>query len=247
MAEVKGSIEVIVLKQDKLQEELSSHLDKLVLQSATEAIQARGVFTIGLSGGSLIKALSEVLKVKSADIKWDNWRVFFCDERHVPLDDEASTYGEYKKALFDHVPLPDKNIFRIDPTTELEVAAKGYRDKLESVFGKNLPEFDLLLLGMGPDGHTCSLFPQHQGLDESKEWIIPITNSPKPPPNRITMTYPVLNNSKHTAIVTTGSSKADALKRCIKPDKPDDVLPAGLVKAKLVSWLVDEAAYSACK
>ena len=174
MAENKSN-EVVVLSQDKLQEQLSSHLDKLVLKTAEEAITARGVFTIGLSGGSLIKVLSEVLKAKSAGVKWDSWRVFFCDERHVALDHEASTYGEYKKALFDHVPLSEKNIFRIDPAAELVAAAKDYREKIESVLGKNLPEFDLLLLGMGPDGHTCSLFPQHQGTDistYSSQWLI---------------------------------------------------------------------------
>ena len=163
MAEAVNASEVVVLSQKTLQMELRAKLDKLVLQTAAEAVSARQLFTIGLSGGSLIKALSDLLRDRSDDIKWDNWRVFFCDERHVSLDDEASTYGEYKKALFDQVPLPEKNIFCIDPAADLPVAATDYRDKLESVFGKNLPEFDLLLLGMGPDGHTCSLFPQHQG------------------------------------------------------------------------------------
>ena len=164
MAEAIGaSSEVVVLPQGTLQADLNAKLDKLVVQAAAEAVSARQLFTIGLSGGSLIKALSELLTAKSADIKWDNWRVFFCDERHVPFGDEASTYGEYKKALFDHIPLPERNILRIDPAADLSGAAADYRAKLESVFGQNLPEFDLLLLGMGPDGHTCSLFPQHQG------------------------------------------------------------------------------------
>ena len=162
MAEADGN-DVIVLPQEKLQEELRSQLEKLVLQSADESVSARGIFTIGLSGGSLIKVLSEVLKSRSADVKWEQWRVFFCDERHVPFDSDQSTYGEYKKALFEHVPLPEKNIYRIDPGAELAAAAKDYRAKIESVCGKDLPQFDLLLLGMGPDGHTCSLFPNHQG------------------------------------------------------------------------------------
>ena len=163
MAEAVKASEVVVLPQETLQAELSAQLEKLVLKTAAEAISARELFTIGLSGGSLIKVLSDLLRAKSAEVKWDNWRVFFCDERHVPLDDEASTYGEYRKALFDHIPLPEKNVFRINPAAEVPAAATDYREKIESVFGKNLPEFDLLLLGMGPDGHTCSLFPQHQG------------------------------------------------------------------------------------
>lgn len=151
--------------------------------------------------------------------------------------------------------------------------ARDYHNKLVKYFGNSIwPVFDLLLLGMGPDGHTCSLFPNHpllnvhftksSRIDEllvvillppqepGRTWVVSITDSPKPPPSRITLTLGVLNHARNVAFVTTGQSKADVLKQILEDDNPNQ-LPAGMVKpqkagGKLV-WMVDKEAASGLK
>ena len=126
----------------------------------------------------------------------------------------------------------------------MDAAAEDYVSKIRKLYpGDGVPQFDLLLLGMGPDGHTCSLFPGHPGLEENSKLIISITDSPKPPPCRITMTYPVLNNAANVMVVTAGGSKAEAVKKCLKPENGEP-LPAGRVKPSKgkLTWYLDEAA-----
>lgn len=191
----------------KLQESLAN----FIVKAQTDAIAKRGVFTIALSGGSLPKQL-EPLK-SHGDITWDKWQVFFADERIVPLDHEDSNYAACAKAFLDAVPIPKANIHTLntelfvqqtktDPTGEykdkdeaeneaLEVA-DDYEQQLVQTFASGnsarYPTFDLILLGMGPDGHTCSLFPGHELLSENSRWIAEINDSPKPPSRRITFT-----------------------------------------------------------
>ena len=130
----------------------------------------------------------------------------------------------------------------------VEDAAKDYTSKLRKQFGDDsLPSFDLLLLGMGPDGHTCSLFPGHPGLSETEALVIPISDSPKPPPCRITLTFPVLNSARCVAVVSTGASKADAVKACLEPAPGELPLPAGRVQPKApgeLYWFMDDGAAS---
>lgn len=106
---------------------------------------------------------------------------------------------------------------------------------------KTIPKFDLLLLGMGPDGHTCSLFPGHALLAEDKVLVAPIADSPKPPPRRITMTYPLINNARACVFAMSGAGKADMVKRILGDGEQ---LPAGLVRPTngTLTWILDEAA-----
>jgi len=124
--------------------------------------------------------------------------------------------------------------------------AEDYMHKMKEYFHPgSLPKFDLLLLGMGPDGHTCSLFPGHPVLLEKNAWIATVTDSPKPPPCRITLTLPVINNARTCVFVSTGASKADTIKRVLEGNEPKP-LPASLVRptqGKLY-WLLDEGAAS---
>ena len=176
---------------------------------------------------------------------WANWHVFYCDERHVPFGNEDSTHGYFKTNLYDHVDIKPENIYSIDPSVDVSAAAVDYVAKIKRLYpGEGLPRFDLLLLGMGPDGHTCSLFPGHPGLEEDQKLIIPITDSPKPPPSRITMTFPVLNNAANVMVVTTGASKAEAVKKCLRPEAGVTLLPTGRVKPTngKLTWYLDEAA-----
>ena len=223
-------------------DELRKTTNDMIMAEEKKSIGDHGFFSIGLSGGSLAKIVCDGLRDRT-DVQWNKWRVFFCDERHVNFDNEDSTYAVYKRELFDKVGIKSENVFAINPSVSLDAAARDYIDKIRSVYpGDGLPSFDLLLLGMGPDGHTCSLFPGHPALGETSQLIVSISDSPKPPPCRITMTFPVLNNARNVFVVSTGGSKADAVKRCLEPDEGVEPLPAGRVRSKELHWIMDEPA-----
>ena len=224
----------------KLQKEVCDFI-KLV---AKKSIANHGHFSVGVSGGSVAKILSNGLKGQT-DIEWSKWHVFYCDERHVPFSNDDSTHAFFQRELYDHVSVGQ--VYSIDPSIDVAAAAKDYVMKIRKLYpGDDLPSFDLLLLGMGPDGHTCSLFPDHPGLQETKEVVIPITDSPKPPPARITLTIPALNNAKHIAVISTGDSKADAVQGCLEPAAGKEPLPAGRAKPTNgeLHWFLDTGAAS---
>lgn len=180
--------------------------------------------------------------------------MYFSDERLVPLEHADSNYALCKQEFLSHVPIPQANIHTIN--TELlddaEEAADAYEKDLIKRFAQKdsarFPVFDLIMLGMGPDGHTCSLFPGHELLNESDRWIAPIENSPKPPPRRITFTFPVLNHAAKVAFVATGEGKQEMLHLVL--DRPEDGLPCSRVRPLApgqVYWFVDDAASAQVK
>lgn len=215
-----------------------------VVQLGASSIKERGVFTVGVSGGSLAKYLSNGLRDRT-DIDWTRWCVFFCDERFVPFADKESTYAIYKRDLFNHVFLLPERTITINPClSTVEEAAADYANKIRRVFPNDaIPSFDLLLLGMGDDGHTCSLFPSHPLLKENEKIVASISDSPKPPPSRITLTLPVLNNARSIVFVATGEGKAKAVKESLEPVGAP-TLPAGMVKPKSgeLHWYIDTGA-----
>ncbi|KAI8575820.1 hypothetical protein K450DRAFT_260044 [Umbelopsis ramanniana AG] len=227
---------------DALSEGLNDYVQKL----SRQAIASHGKFTVAVSGGSLPKLLSKNLAGNSA-IDFSKWHVFFADERCVPLDHADSNYLEVKHQLLDKLngKIPDANVHTINASmvSDAEKCAQDYEQQLKDVFGSDsTPEFDLLLLGMGPDGHTCSLFPGHPLLDENKRWVAPIFDSPKPPKERITLTFPVVNNAKEVAFVTAGDGKKDMVQMI--QEQPELKLPCQRVMPKSgeVYWFIDEPA-----
>uniref|UniRef100_A0A1L8E1Z4 6-phosphogluconolactonase n=1 Tax=Nyssomyia neivai TaxID=330878 RepID=A0A1L8E1Z4_9DIPT len=219
--------------------EVIEKLAELVEKYAGEAIASKSSFSIGLSGGSLIKYLATGLPKIQTD--WSKWKLFFCDERYVPVDSPDSTYGLYEKTLIPNTPLTAEHFLQIDLKLPLEECARDYERKIRDYFQEPTitPSFDLLLLGMGPDGHTCSLFPEHKLLGETSCLIAPIFDSPKPPPERVTMTLPLLNASKCCIFAMAGASKAEMVRRILN-DAED--LPARRVQpqnGKLI-WITDE-------
>ncbi|KAI0244759.1 suppressor of los1-1, partial [Massospora cicadina] len=214
-------------------EEVSIALNKFVASCSSQAIKSHGRFTIALSGGSLPKTLAAVLK-DNREIDFSKWHVFFADERCAPLNHEDSNYLLAKKELLDHVPISRENIHTInnDLVNSPSAAAEDYESTLVKVFDdKNevrFPTFDLIFVGIGPDGHTCSLFPGHPLLEEKDLWVAPIEDSPKPPPQRITLTYPILNHATAVAFVVTGDNKQSILEKIL--DEKDYSLPATRVK-----------------
>lgn len=228
---------------------LSEALGRAVAEASAAAARRGAPFTVAISGGSLPKLLAAgLLRVPGVD--YSSWRVFFADERVVPLDHADSNYKACDEALFSRAgsgasKISADHIYAVDPSLSAEQAAAAYSKHMQAVFGvppSGTPEFDLVLLGMGPDGHTASLFPGHPLLDVSDRWVAHIEDSPKLPPKRITLTLPVLNAARRVFFVCTGAGKAANL--AVALGTADGSVPAGLVKptnGELV-WYVDDAA-----
>lgn len=231
-----------VRKVVESEQEVAKQLCTLVEHLSNEAIEARGRFTIGLSGGSMAKFLCGGLP--SIQTSWDKWLLFFCDERLVPFSNDDSTYKIYQAGLVGKTPLKEEQFVIINPDLEVQAAAKDYEEKIRAKFpDSDWPRFDLLLLGMGPDGHTASLFPGHSLLDEKSVWIAAIADSPKPPPCRVTMTFPVINNALCCAFAMAGEGKADMVKRILGDG---EALPSGMVQPTdgELLWILDKSAAS---
>jgi 6-phosphogluconolactonase len=164
------------------------------------------------------------------------------------LDHPDSNHLACTNLLYSKVPIPKENIHTLDPSLleDLEELADGYEKDLIQEFARGdsarFPVFDVILLGMGPDGHTASLFPDHELLNESDRWVAYVDDSPKPPPKRITLTYPVINHAARVVFVAAGKEKVDILSSVI--DTPEAGLPAARVKPVQghIYWFVDDAA-----
>jgi len=175
--------------------------------------------------------------------------VYYVDERVVPLDHPDSNHKACTDILFSKVPIPKEQIHAIDESLldDLEELSDAYEKDLIREFAQKdsarFPIFDLILLGMGPDGHTASLFPGHELLSEEDRWVAYLEDSPKPPPKRITLTYPVINHASRIVFVAAGAEKADTLKAVL--DTPEVGLPAARIKPVhpgQLYWFVDDAA-----
>jgi 6-phosphogluconolactonase len=177
-------------------------------------------------------------------------QVFYADERVVPLDHEDSNHKLCTDVLFSKVDIPPQNIHHIDISLldDIEELADSYEQQLIQKFAAKdsarFPVFDLILLGIGPDGHTASLFPGHPLLAEEDRWVAYLEDSPKPPPRRITLTYPVINHASKVVFVATGEGKQDILAEIM--DEPAKVsFPASRVRPTphgQLYWFVDDAA-----
>ncbi|KAL2917321.1 6-phosphogluconolactonase sol3 [Polyrhizophydium stewartii] len=220
----------------------------LLERLSAEAIAARGFFVVALSGGSLPATLGDSLPAETT-IDFSKWRVLYADERCVALDHADSNHGAAKKALLDKLPVEPAVVATINPALirNPQAAASYYQARLTALApaadGISSPRIDALLLGMGPDGHTCSLFPGHALLDVKERSVVHITDSPKPPSTRITFTFPVLNAARNAIFVCTGDNKADMIHRII--DLEEDV-PSARVKPTLgkLYWFLDAPAAS---
>ena len=212
---------------------------------ASMAIRDHEKFSVALSGGSTPKSLYSVLA--KATLSWEKIFFFWSDERHVPPDHPESNYRMAKEALLSIVPVPPENIFRVRAEEkDANVVAKDYEEALRSFFRLRpgeFPRFDLILLGLGPDGHTASLFPNTAALNETK--LLVVANwVEKFKANRITFTYPVLNNAACVIFLVSGADKADMVRTVLEDGRAD--LPSQRVhpvNGRLL-WLLDKGAAS---
>ncbi|MFC2078266.1 6-phosphogluconolactonase, partial [Candidatus Bipolaricaulota bacterium] len=175
---------------------------------AGEAVSERRRFLVALSGGSTPIPLYERLAY-SKSIEWEAVHVFWSDERCVPPDDPASNYGTTRRALLEGIPIPSGNVHRIEGERDPVEAADAYEVLIRHELAED-GRLDLVLLGIGADGHTASLFPLHQALTETVRWILPVHVSAEPA-WRITMTLPLINAARQVILLAVGRDKAEAV------------------------------------
>jgi 6-phosphogluconolactonase len=214
---------------------------------AEAAIARQGRFRVALSGGSTPRALHQRLaQYYHGSIDWERVEVFWGDERVVPPDDPESCYRMARETLLDHVPIPAAHIFPYATVGgSPEAAAQAYSETLTARFAEQTPRFDLILLGMGPDGHTASLFPGHsEVLAPSGALVVAVHNSPKPPPDRLTCTFRLINAAAQVIFLVAGADKAETLRAVLYGPRDIARLPAQAVRPANggVTWLVDRAA-----
>ncbi len=207
---------------------------------AAQAIAARGVFSIALSGGNTPKPVYERLVGKQLD--WRRVHVFFGDERCVPPDDPRSNYHMAKLALFDRVAIPPGNVHRMRGEDEPNAAAESYANELKSALGPD-SRFDLVLLGLGDDGHTASLFPGLAAVSETERTVLACYVE-SVGMWRLTLTPPTINAARRVAFLVSGPDKATVIQRVLQGPRQPIVLPSQIVRpaAQPALWLIDEAA-----
>lgn len=182
---------------------------RVILESAREAIAERGIFRIALSGGRTPIPVYREWAETAGGLPWERVQVTFSDERCVPPDDEQSNYRMARHALLESVPIPEGNIFRIQGELSPEEAADEYEARLAQLasrFEEPRYRHDLLLLGMGPDGHTASLFPGTEALEEISRNVVH-NFVPKFDTYRITFTFPLINAARHVCFMVEGEDK----------------------------------------
>jgi len=199
--------------------DVSELLNAAIVKICADSLKSRGVFCVALSGGSnasFLANIDDAFKSAGEDPKYDCWHVILADERCVPYENPDSNLGLLREKFLSKVPIPANQIHGIDQAKlneSSETVAKDYETTVKKVLEVSGGLIDLAVLGFGPDGHTCSLFPGHALLTETQKWVAGIEDSPKPPPKRITLTLPVLNSkTRHVIFCGAGKSKSPILK-----------------------------------
>ena len=215
---------------------------------ATGTVRANGRFTVALSGGSTPKSLFSLLASTFRDqLPWDKMFFFWGDERHVPPDHPESNYRMAYEALLSKVPVPAENVFRVPAENpDASQAAADYEQTLRKFFQLSpgtFPRLDLILLGMGPDGHTASLFPGTSGLREKSRLVV-ANWVEKFKAYRITFTLPVLNNAAVVTFLVGGADKAETVREVLEGSQPAELFPSKLIHPTngRLMWMLDQAA-----
>jgi len=226
-------------------ESLSALAAEMLAGRITAAISRQGRCALVLSGGRTPRRLYELLGTRFGQmIPWPQVDLFWSDERYVPFDDPQSNYRLARSALLDAISIPAGNVHPM-PTHHRDPAeaAEQYEALVRSYFHGRPPRFDLLLLGMAANGHIASLFPGHPALHEHRRWIVAVT-VPADPPQRLTMTFPLINQAAEVAFVVAGPAKAEAVRRALQPGTPLEDIPAvGVAPTSgTVAWWLDAQA-----
>lgn len=231
-------------------EEMAFASARLFASKAEQAVAARGVARIAISGGStpqaVFKLLADPAQPFLATVPWEKLQLFWVDERCVPPDDPESNYGVCREMLLSKVPIPERNVFRMEGELPPEEAASRYESTLRNVMkleGAESPAFDLIVLGMGPDGHTASLFPHTEALNALGRLVV-ANHVPQKETWRITLTWPVIGQGAEVAFQVEGAGKADILAEVLTGPREPERLPSQLIRpanGKLL-FLLDQGA-----
>lgn len=213
--------------------------------AAREAIERDGTFTVALAGGSTPVGMYRLLSDEPyrSQVEWQRVLFFWSDERCVPPDHPESNYGAAAEALVSHLGVPETNVHRMRGELAPQVAADEYEEEVTSWVPGTPPRFDLILLGMGDDGHTASLFPGTVALDATVRLVV-ANVVPKLETTRLTFTAPLINAARRVMFLVTGENKAEALKAVLEGPRDTDTYPSQLVRPRdgLLTWLLDEPA-----
>lgn len=224
-------------------EEAIAVLARYFVQTAQDAIREDGFFSVALSGGSSPRALYEMLAGSQFRDKviWNRICFFFGDERYVPATDATSNYGMAKASLLDPLSIAQEQIFRVDTSLPPEDAADNYQQRLFDFFKTEEPRFDLVLLGLGDNAHTASLFPGTSILQETKPGVSAVWVEAKQT-WRISFNAPLINEARHIAFLVFGPEKAAAMQHVFSGDNNANLYPAQLIRKEHTAWFTDEAA-----
>jgi 6-phosphogluconolactonase len=230
--------------------EVAAAAAELFTTTAAAAAKNRGVARVAISGGSTPKVMFELLADPAqpylARVPWAQLQLFWVDERCVPPDHPESNYGMTRAAMLDKVPLPEANVHRMEGELDPELAASRYESEIRNTFkleGAETPTFDLILLGLGPDGHTASLFPHTDGLNEMSR-ICFANHVPQKDTWRLTLTWPVITQGREVAFLIEGEEKVDMVRTVFTGPYDPESYPAQLIRpaSGRLTLLLDAAA-----
>lgn len=222
--------------------ELAAELARRVRELAAPAIGQRRRFSLAIPGGTVAQAFLPV--IAAAPIDWRRVDLFWCDERCVPPEDPASNYALAQSLWLGAAPTDAPRLHRLPAEKPDSVrAAASASLELERVTGTP-PELDLVLLGVGEDGHVASLFPGHRAMEEDERWVVAVSDAPKPPPSRLTMTMPTLTRARSVCVAAFGVGKSEAMRSALENGR--STLPvARVIREARDAWvLLDPAAAS---
>jgi 6-phosphogluconolactonase len=241
---VAGKLQIHI---QKTREDLARFTAERMVACLALAIEQRGSSSLVLSGGETPRHTYELLVDKSISdgLDWNRVYIFFGDERTVPPDHPDSNYGMARHALIARVPLPPENVHRIKGELAPEQAALDYQATLQKIYGKEIPRFDCNLLGIGDDGHTASLFPGTNALNEKKKWVTHLF-VPRLKTWRISLTFLLINNAREIIFLAAGSKKASVIRNVLESAGPSVDLPATMVRPRdgILHWMLDTEAAS---
>ena len=243
MTAIEGLSDVLVF--DEAEQVARAAADRFV-KLAQAAAEAQGRFSVALAGGSTPKSVYELLTtVGYRDrVEWSKVHLFFGDERCVPPEHAESNYRMAFETMISHLPIPTQNVRRMVGEGVAETNARLYEDALRSFFkGASWPRFDLILLGMGDDGHTASLFPGTRALAERRAWVA-ANWVEKLQAYRVTLTAPAINHAAHIIFIVTGANKAERVAEVLRGARDVERLPSQLIRPVdgTLEWLLDRAA-----
>ncbi|BBY21058.1 6-phosphogluconolactonase [Mycobacterium stomatepiae] len=230
-------------------ESLVEAAGRRLVETIAAAVAARGRAQIVLTGGGNGIGLLKYLRAHADQVDWSKVHLFWGDERYVPLADGERNEKQAREALIDHIDIPSSNVHPMAASdgefgSDLAAAALAYEQLLAANAepGAQVPNFDVHLLGMGPEGHINSLFPDTAAVRETTRMVVPVDDSPKPPPQRITLTIPAIRRSREVWLLVSGAAKGEAAAAAIGGAQPVDVPAAGAVGLETTLWLLDEDA-----